>query len=92
MECSFTYLLRGELGFNQSIGLMHFCRIGYKLLQHNLKGELAYSIKSLIIKILKDLEAKSNLGAIRYEREESRSNKDGKLKLVIHEYLCKYES
>ncbi len=45
-------LIRANVTFNQSIGLIHYCRIGYKLVQEHLPGDLSKMVKSIIMKIL----------------------------------------
>lgn len=77
--------------FNQSIGLIHFCRIGYKLTQEDIGEDLGRCVKAVIIKILSELQIRVNLGIIKYDLEENRPKKENKLKLVIREYLSKYE-
>lgn len=45
-------LIRANVTFNQAIGLIHYCRIGFKLMQEKIPTELAGMIKSIVLKIL----------------------------------------
>jgi hypothetical protein len=83
VECCSKDLLRGDLMFNQSIGIIHYCRIGYKLALEDIGPELCSCIKSMIIMLLSELEMRVNLGLIKYDLESNRAKKESKLKLVI---------
>lgn len=45
-------LIRTNVTFNQAIGLIHYCRIGFKLMQEKVAVELGRMIKSIVLKIL----------------------------------------
>ena len=51
-------LLTASISFNQSIGLIHFCRIGFKLSQDNFPLEMKNMVKSIILKILEEIKIK----------------------------------
>lgn len=92
VECCSRDLLKGELMFNQAIGLIHFCRIGYKLAHEHLSGdEFGRCLKSTVLGLLAEMQSRVNLGHIKYDIEQNRAKKESKLKLVIGEYLAKYE-
>lgn len=83
-------LIRDNVTFNQSIGLIHYCRIGYKLVQEQLPGDLSKMVKSIIMKILEELQYRINSDKIVYTDEQNRAKKESKLRLVVTEYLAKY--
>lgn len=91
VECCSKDLLKGDLMFNQAIGLIHYCRIGYKLAHEHLTDELGRCLKGTVLGLLAEMQSRVNLGQIKYDLEQNRIKKESKLKLVIGEYLSKYE-
>ena len=45
-------LLKGKINFNEAIGLIHFCRIGFQLLKEISDRPLSGTIKHIIVKVL----------------------------------------
>ena len=45
-------LLKGKISFNEAIGLIHFCRIGFQLLKEVADKPLSGTIKHIIVKTL----------------------------------------
>jgi hypothetical protein len=91
VDCCSRDVLKGDLMFNQAIGLIHFCRIGYKLAHEHLADEVARCLKGTVLALLTEMQSRVNLGHIKYDIEQNRAKKESKLKLVIGEYLTKYE-
>ena len=81
--------MAGELTFNQSIGLIHYCRVGFKLSQQ-LPPQLAATVKSVVIRILEELKLRVEMNQVLYSEQENRDKKNHKLQLVVCEYLGKY--
>lgn len=56
---------------NQAIGLVHFCRIGFRLAQKNLRDTISglpSNIKSFIILVLTQLLSITKKGLIKYDQ------------------------
>lgn len=83
-------LIRTNITFNQAIGLIHYCRIGFKLMQEKVSAQLGRMIKSIVLKILQQLKFRINSDLIVYTDEQNREKKESKLRLVVTEYLAKY--
>jgi hypothetical protein len=83
-------LIRANVTFNQAIGLIHYCRIGFKFTKENINAELRRWVKWIIMKILEELKFKINADQIVYTDDENRDKKEKKLRLVVQEYLVKY--
>ena len=65
-------LLIKNITFNQSIGLIHYCRIGFKLTQERLPVEQKRMVKSIVIKILEELKLKVKEDKVIYTDLENR--------------------
>jgi hypothetical protein len=76
-------LVSTNITFNQAIGLIHYCRIGYKLSQEKMPLELGTMVKSMVLKILEELRMRVNSDLITYADEENKDKKENKLRLVV---------
>ncbi len=55
-----------NITFNESIGVIHYCRIGFKLSQEKIPEQLKIQIKSILIMLLEELRFKINYEQITY--------------------------
>ena len=83
-------LLTKNVSFNQSIGLIHYCRIGFKLTQEHLPSQLKKIVKSIVVKVLEEIKKQVKEDKVVYTDLQNKEKKQKKLVLVLEEYLGKY--